>query len=109
MPYCTLVEPAAPRPELRSSRRRWLRALAGPAALMAAGCASPQAAKRPVLRYVSANMETTPVPTLEPTPEPTPAVMTYVASSAPARKPDHLELPLRLPVPRPGVAGLLVS
>jgi len=86
-----------------------LRALLGPVALAAAGCASPLAAKTAAPRYISLNMETTPVPTVEPVAEPTPPVMTYVASNAPVRKPDHLELPLRLTIPRLGVDGLVIA
>ena len=102
------MEPAVPLSASKSSRRRLLRALIGPAALAATGCAAPLGAKRTAPRYISTNMETTPVPTAEPAPQPTPAVTTY-AASAPARKPDHLALPLRLTIPGLGVDGPVIA
>ena len=81
----------------------------GPAALVAAGCAAPLGAKRATPRYISTNMETTPVPTAQPALEATPAVTTYVAANAQPRKPDHMELPLRLAIPRLGVDGLVIA
>jgi LPXTG-site transpeptidase (sortase) family protein len=38
-----------------------------------------------------------------------PRVVTYVASGAPVRQPDHLELPLRLVIPRIGVDAPVIA
>jgi sortase (surface protein transpeptidase) len=111
----TTVEPAAGirRPlQARASRRRFLAAAGAPAALLAAGCAY---GKPSGYRYISTNMEAAPKPAGESgpaaavAPEPTPAVQTYAAAGPAVRQVDHLELPLRLSIPRLSVNALVVA
>jgi sortase (surface protein transpeptidase) len=84
--------------------------LAGPAALAIAGCASPLSKAQ--THYVSQNYDQPAAPSAppaEPTATAEPGFVTYVAQSAPAKQVDHLELPLRLAVPRIGIDGLVVA